>query len=153
MTKPGTNVGVLDSRFLSRSVGALNPTPPLTLAEDGWALDAVKILQDHRIGCVVIVDRTGKLKGIFSERDAVLKLLRAGVGLAGTPITKVMTPNPKTIQMTTPIAHALNLMSAGGYRHMPIIDDEGIPVGIISIKDIVDHIAATVTSHLTSLAV
>ena len=61
--------------------------------------------------------------------------------LETTPVDHVMTENPETLQATDSIVFALNKMSLGGFRHVPLVDDAGKPVGIISVKDIVDYIA------------
>lgn len=152
MTSVPLSFGVLDNRFLSRSVGLLNPPPPATLEPTASLREAVELLQEHRIGSIVITDPSGKLLGIFTERDVVLKLCLSNYDLDRTPISELMTPNPHAEQMTTTIAYALNMMSVGGYRHIPIVDDENVPVGIVSVKDIVDYIAGQLTKDLTSFS-
>lgn len=145
-----TQFGVLDNRFLARSLGLLNPPTPLLVQETASIKTALLLLKEHRIGSVVVTNAEGKLRGIFTERDVVLKICESGLNLEKTPIAEVMTAEPHSAQMTTTIAFALTMMSQGGFRHIPIVDDENIPVGIISVKDIVDYLVHSVNKDLMS---
>jgi CBS domain-containing protein len=146
------NFGVVDNRFLARSVGLLNPPSPQIMMEDDSVRDALEKLKQHKIGSVVIVDAAGKISGIFSERDVVLKVSLSEVNIDDTPISKLMTKNPQTATMTTTLAFALNMMSQGGYRHIPVVDDANYPVGVISVKNIVDFIVHALTRELVSVS-
>ena len=134
-------IGVLDSSFLCRSVGSLEPHKPLCARQSDSIESVVQLLQKNRLGCVVIVSDSGKVSGIFSERDYILKVFGNGVK-QHDPISKVMTSEPITGAMDMTLAFALSLMSQGGFRHIPIVDQDNFPVGIISVKDVVDHIVA-----------
>ena len=140
--------GILDKRFLARSVGLLDPQPPLTLRNDVPIQTAVDTLREHKIGCVILLDEREKVSGIFTERDVVLKLDVCDGSNQTRAISEVMTRDPHCETMTTTIAFALNMMSQGGFRHIPLVDEEHCPVGIISVKDIVDYIAKTLLSDL-----
>ncbi len=144
------NFGVLDNRFLAKSVGLLDPPPPLTVAQSDSIRKTLELLREHKVGCVIILNEEGKIAGIFSERDAVLKVALSGLDLDQTAIAAVMTPRPHVAQMTTTIAYALNMMSQGGFRHIPIVDDEGYPVGIVSVKNIIDNIVRSLVKDLVA---
>jgi CBS domain-containing protein len=60
--------------------------------------------------------------------------------VAKTPVRKLMTGNPETLRPSDSIAYALNKMSLGGYRHIPLVDNSDAPVGVISVKDIVNYL-------------
>jgi len=141
-------IGVLDKRFLSRSLGLLNPKPPLLVKDSATLRDALEVLQANKVGCVIITDDKGKIAGIFSERDVVLKICLNDIDLDTTCITEYMTHNPSTTEMTATMAYALNMMSHGGYRHLPIVDETNCPLGIISVKDIVDYLVDTLVGDL-----
>lgn len=100
--------------------------------------DAIKAMNDNHTGCV-LVERDGKLAGVFTERDVLTKI-------AGQPermtakVESQMTVNPETIESTEVIAFALNKMSVGGYRHIPIVDNGGKAVGIVSVRDLVNFL-------------
>jgi len=142
------NPGVLDSRFLSRSVGLLDPRPALVLPETAFVSEAIDLFQRNKTGSVVIVNEEEKLTGMFTERDVVLKVFRADVSVHSTRLVEVMTRDPKSVKMTTTLAFALNLMSAGGYRHLPVCDDESRPIAVLSVKDIVDYVAHSLIADL-----
>ena len=143
--------GVVDNRFLARSIGLLDPHPPLTISEDTPIRTALELLQNNRVGSVVVTDDEGLILGIFTERDVVLKVSLAGLDLDATPVSQVMTLEPKTQEMTSSIAYCLNMMSQGGYRHIPIVDEQSLPVGMVSVKDIVDYIVRELTKDLEQL--
>lgn len=143
--------GVLDTGFLCQPVGILNPHQPFCVAQDA-SVDSVMVqLKSQRIGCVIVVDAQGKISGIFSERDYTLKVYGSEIDCKKTPVEKVMTKEPVTEKLDSTIAFALNLMSQGGFRHLPIVDDAKMPVGIISVKDVVDHIVESFVADLLAM--
>jgi CBS domain-containing protein len=127
---------VLDDGMIREPIRLLQPRSPLALAPDDPVAEAVRMMREHRIGCLLVVD-DGRLLGILTERDLLLKLEHAGLE---RPVRDLMTPDPETLSPEDPIAFALNKMSVGGFRHVPLVDDAGRPVGIVSVKDIVDYI-------------
>jgi CBS domain-containing protein len=127
---------VLDDGMIREPIRLLQPRSPLALAPDDAVAQAVRMMREHRIGCLLVVE-DGRLLGILTERDLLLKLERAGLE---RPVRDFMTPDPETLSPEDPIAYALNKMSVGGFRHVPLVDDAGRPVGIVSVKDIVDYI-------------
>ena len=131
---------ILDDAALREPISVLQPASPVC-AERGTSVgDVVRRMQEHRIGCVLIVAE-GKLAGIFTERDLLLKVIGVRHDLEKTPVDEFMTADPEGMRLVDTIALALNKMSLGGFRHVPIVDEAGQPVGIISVKDIVDYIA------------
>jgi len=128
---------ILDRRMLREPIHRLEPRKPLTLPMQATVEDAVRVLRSNRIGCVLVVEGA-RLVGILTERDLLLKMER---GDLDRPIRDLMTPDPEVLSPTDPIVYALNKMSVGGFRHVPLVDPVGCPVGIISVKDIVDYLA------------
>jgi len=93
-------------------------------------------MRDNNEGVVLVVAaEDGKLLGICTERDLAFKVLAAGLDATSTPVGSVMTANPQTIHPEKPFGHALHLMYEGGYRHMPVVDDAGAVVGLLSAQD------------------
>jgi CBS domain-containing protein len=86
----------------------------------------------------MVVDR-GELVGIFSERDALMKLNVDAVTFFNRPISQFMTPNPVTLETSDKIAFALQKMNVGGYRHLPVLFN-GKLAGVISIRDILRYL-------------
>lgn len=143
-------IGVLDAGFLSQSVGLLNTPPAVCLRESESVQLAIDKMRDRHIGCVLVVDDYGKLRGIFSERDIMQKIISTDVDCKIEPLAEYMTQNPVTIDFTVSIAFALSLMSMGGFRHLPVVDPDMMPVGVISVKDIVQRITDTFMQDIMS---
>lgn len=102
---------------------------------DSRVAEVVAMLAERRIGCVPVVDQ-GKVVGIFSERDLVYGIARAGSALLERRVGEVMTSPPVTIAADTPILSALALMTQRRIRHLPIVDGDRM-VGFVSIGDLV----------------
>ncbi len=96
--------------------------------------EACRQMAENRVGSVMIVDQDGRLTGIFTERDALTRVLATGLDPDTTRLNSVMTADPSTISVTRPLGHALHLMYDGGFRHVPVVQD-GRPVGMISARD------------------
>jgi CBS domain-containing protein len=97
-------------------------------------------LKGKNVGCVQVVDEKGKLVGIFTERDVLYKVAGLIEDLEHIVVESLMTADPTALQPKTAIQHALHLMSVHGFRHIPLIDEENRPVGIVSFRDVVDFI-------------
>lgn len=100
--------------------------------------EAADFLAGNRIGAVVVSSDEKKIAGILSERDIVAALSEHGVGIVDQPISKFMTENVRTCKAESSIMEVMELMTSGGFRHLPIVDDEDL-VGIISIRDVIRH--------------
>ena len=126
--------------LLCDSIGSIGLKTPLVVTPETTLADCLTILQRHKVGSLLVVDRDGKLCGIFTERDCILKVMGKVDSLAAAVVGDFMTKSPVRESAEASIAFALNLMSHGGFRHVPIVDQDDIPIGIISVKDVVDHI-------------
>jgi CBS domain-containing protein len=120
------------------SVLRLNPTPPVCLPREATAAVAVEVMRRHAIGCVLVTDQGGALLGIFTERD-LLRLVAQGRSLE-QPLRGLMTPHPVTVTRTEPIASAVQKMERGTFRHLPVIEESGRPVGVLSVKSVVHYL-------------
>ncbi|MCB1930543.1 MAG: CBS domain-containing protein [Rhodocyclaceae bacterium] len=96
-------------------------------------LAAAERMKDRSIGALLVVDGD-QLVGIFTERDALYRVIAAGADPSKTKISEVMTPNPQTIEADKPFRNALHLMYENGYRHVPVVDG-GRPIGVVSARD------------------
>jgi CBS domain-containing protein len=129
----------IERRLLKDRVSSLYPKAPSTVAPTATVRDVLAKLVDERIGCVLVVDNH-QLVGIFSERDAVLKLNTRVAEYASRPISEFMTPNPQTLAPGAKIAFAVQRMDLGSYRHVPIVNEAGQAAGIISVRDILRYL-------------
>ena len=94
---------------------------------------AAKTMKECRIGAVLVVEG-GRLAGIFTERDALFRVLAEERDPRTTQLAEVMTLHPQTIGPDQPFGHALHMMYEGGFRHVPVVEN-GRPVGIVSSRD------------------
>jgi CBS domain-containing protein len=130
---------VFDQDTLQQPIARLGlPRSPICVGEGATLEEAVVAMREARVGCVLVVDEQGDLIGIFTERDLLLRLESADLT---RNIRPYMTREPETLQPSDPIAFALNLMSVGGFRHVPLVDDRKRPVGVVSVKDVVNYLA------------
>jgi CBS domain-containing protein len=97
---------------------------------------AIATLQQQRIGCLLVVDQ-GRLVGIFTERDVLMKVAARSIDLAHMRVEELMTPHPECLGLDDEMVYALNQMSVGGYRHIPLVDSERRPTGVVSMRDLV----------------
>ena len=115
----------------------LSPATPISVEVGSHLIAAIKLIQEHRIGCV-LVTRDDHVEGIITERDLTLYVLNRNVDVNTARVEQFMTENPECLELSDPISYAMNRMNLGGFRHVPIIDQQKRPVGIISVKDIVN---------------
>jgi CBS domain-containing protein len=130
----------VQSDLMERVVRDLNPPPPVTVRKNVTLSQAVAAMVEHKVGTVLILNDEGKLAGIFSERDLLQRVPIADAKSGKRPVADFMTPNPETIGAGDTLVLALHKMDVGGYRHLPVMVD-GSPVGMISVRGMVRHIA------------
>jgi CBS domain-containing protein len=121
------------------TVSRLKPTPPHAVEPDATIGDAVRLMRSKQVGCLLVCDNK-KLVGILTERDVMTRVLAVGRPLSDT-VRSVMTVYPRTVGSRDPIRRAIARMEKGGYRHLPVVDDAGKPVGILSVKRVVHYLA------------
>src|SRR5262245_59422411 len=126
-----------EARMLQRPIRDL-PTlqPPLTCERSATVRQAIERMQQERMDCVLIVE-LGHLVGVFTVRDVLTKVVARGVDIDRLQVGTLMTPNPDCLSMDHELAYALNQMSIGEYRHVPLVDDHGRPTGVVSMRHIV----------------
>jgi CBS domain-containing protein len=134
----------VEADLLRDRIEQLWPKSPSTVAPDVPIGAVLKRMVDQAIGCVMVVDK-GKLVGIFSERDALMKLNTDAKKFLSRPISQFMTPDPVTLETNDKIAFALHKMNVGGYRHIPILF-EGELAGVISIRDILRYLTERIAA-------
>jgi CBS domain-containing protein len=107
-----------------------------TAEADASAFLAAERMHQRSVGALVIVDDARVPIGIVTDRDLVIRVIAAGRDPCTTAVREVMTPWPKTVQASTPIESALPLMQSGSFRRLPIVDEQGQLVGILTLDDI-----------------
>lgn len=95
---------------------------------------ACSMMTESHVGALLVVD-AGRIAGIFTERDALDKVLSGKLDPDTTPLAQVMVADPQTILADKPLAYALYMMAEGGFRHVPVVDPDGAPLGMVSARD------------------
>ena len=129
----------LARNFKVDSVSRLHATGPLGVGPEQPVAEAVRLMRERRVGCVLVC-RDDRLVGVFTERDLMRRVLAAGLPLS-TPVADCMTPDPVVVGPKEPIGAAVRRMEEGGYRHLPVVDEVGRPLGVLSVKRIVHYLA------------
>jgi CBS domain-containing protein len=129
----------------SEGVGSAYPDQPLAATADDTIGNVLQLLRAQRTGAVLICDGS-KLVGIVTERDA-LKQMAAGGDLS-RPVREIMSKQPVTVASTATVGDAIRMMAEGAYRHLPIVDQDQKPTGVLAVHGIVrylvDHFPETV---------
>lgn len=141
----------LDSKTLRVPISTLALPKPFTLSPKAMICEAVEAMQKGNFGAVLVVDAAGKVTGIFTERDVITKIAGKGLDWKKTALEPYMTANPETLEADANMAFCLNMMTIGGYRHVPIVDADKKPVAVVSIRDVVRYITSFFEKEVTNL--
>lgn len=127
---------VLSVEVFERPIELLCTRPVTTLDVSATIAEAAALMREHRFGSVLITEH-GKLCGIVTERDFLRKVVGLGDAISSRSVAEIMTRDPESLQRHDSIAFAMNKMHVGGFRHVPIVDDDGTPQHVISIRDLI----------------
>lgn len=108
----------------------------LVVPPDATVSEAAKLMAKKNVGAILIVEDQ-LLVGIFTERDAVFRVIAQGRDAQTTPLRAVMTPDPESLDPSRSYGHALLLMQEHGFRHVPVVEN-GHPIGIVSSRNAMD---------------
>ena len=118
----------------NRPITALIAEQKLSVATPGSTVsEACALMKANNVGAIPVVEK-GRLCGIFTERDAVYRVIAQDLDPHATRLDEVMTLRPQTIAPDRPFGHALHLMYEGGFRHVPVVSG-GKLVGMLSARD------------------
>lgn len=134
----------VEKALLLDHVADLNPKKPFSVSADQTLGDTLRELVDRAIGCVLVVEDE-KLVGIFSERDALMRVGEKAAEWADRPIREFMTPNPKSLTADAKVAFAVHGMDLGNYRHLPIVNGD-VAEGVISVRDILGFLSEKIAA-------
>ncbi|MBM4385207.1 MAG: CBS domain-containing protein [Deltaproteobacteria bacterium] len=130
-----------DATLLEAPAGVLQARRAHVLSREDSVTDAVRAMQKEHRGVVVITedgtDATPVI-GIFTERDVLFRIIDGGRNPATLPLEQVMTSEPDCLGEDGTVADVLRMMSVGGFRHVPLVDEQRRPVGVVSVRDVVD---------------
>ena len=109
-----------------------NLRAPIQLPGSASVRQAVERMNREAVGCVLVIASDQTLIGVFTERDVLTKVVGQVVDLDAMRVEDLMTPDPECLTLDDDIAYALNKMTVGGFRHIPLVDEYGRPAGLIA---------------------
>jgi len=121
-------------------VRAVVRRPPVRVGASDPMWKVVAAMRDGRRGAC-LVEEDGQLVGIFTERDLMTRLDHGSLDWLHVAVRDVMTPRPMAIQPEESIAEAMRRLNTGKRRHLPVVDTNGKILGILSIRDLLAHLA------------
>jgi CBS domain-containing protein len=122
---------------LSTKTKDLMEVPPVMIGEDSTVDEAASVMWEKNIGSVIVVDGSGTMVGIITERDMLFAITK---GLTGkdVPVSSIASKTELVATPTQSIATAVEVMRKGGVRHLPVVDKSGRPLGMLSMRDALD---------------
>lgn len=136
LPEPATGV---ERDLLRDRVAALKPKQPLVVAPQTPVREVLHMLAEKSVGCALVLDKD-KLVGIFTERDALMRVGTDVASLGDRPVSEFMTTAVESLRPTAKLAFAVQRMDLGGFRHLPVVEDGGKVIGIISVRDILNYL-------------
>ena len=131
----------IERSLMEDPILSLEPIKPLTVDLQTSLDDAIRIMHDHGIGCVVITGDGGKLAGILTERDLLQKVAGQKLDRSQCIVADFMSEAPESSKPDHPLGYALHRMIISDLRYLPLVDENDRPAGIISSRDIIAYIA------------
>jgi CBS domain-containing protein len=138
--------------ILQTPIADVKRTAAVTVPPDAPVQKAVDLMRAKKVSAVLVVERAKakRLVGIFTERDLVTRALPAR-SWARARVDKFMTKAPEALRTKDPVAYAVNKMSVGGFRHVPLVDGAGRPAGILSARDVLDFVVELCPEEILNL--
>jgi len=140
---PGAN-SEFEEHLMRDTLSALEPSDAPSVSPGDPVYLAVHIMQRRGVECV-LVKEDGKVVGILTERDILMKVAGDKVDLNAVPVSKLMPRDPVILREQDTLAVALHKMSVGGFRHIPLVTGKRDPL-VISIQDVFRHISQYISA-------
>ena len=132
--------------IFTEPLSALNPQEMVCVSPTTSLAEVISLLKERHVGCVLVTGERGQLIGIFTERDILYRVAGLISNLEQIAVESLMTPQPTALKADAAVQHALHLMSIHGFRHVPLLDDDDRPVGLVSFRYIVRFIEENFSS-------
>jgi len=130
----------VERSLMKDKISSLQPVEPFTVDLKTTLTQAIKMMRDKNIGCVVVTGAAGKLAGILTERDLLQKVAGQKLDYDQCRVEDFMSPSPETSKQEHPLAYALHRMIISDIRYLPLVDENDQPEGIISSRDVIAYI-------------
>jgi CBS domain-containing protein len=126
--------------------------PVITFAPTDTVLAAIKVMAEKNYGASVIVDKDYKPVGIITERDFMRRILAKGLNPEKTKISDIMTRDLKLASADDQVVDWLRVMSNERFRHLPVVDENGVLVNLMSQGDLVSYTWPQLLQNVTEKA-
>jgi CBS domain-containing protein len=126
----------------------LRPTVRVSIGDPMFKV-VEKMKEQHR--GAVLVEEDGHLVGVFTERDVMQRLDHSDLGWLHVTVGDVMTPRPTVVHASDTIAEAMRRMTQGRRRHLPVVDEQGRALGLLSIRDVIGYVAERFPEEFVNL--
>ncbi|HET6949169.1 MAG TPA: CBS domain-containing protein [Acidimicrobiales bacterium] len=120
-------------------VSELMHTPAVTCRPEAAIGDVARLMRDRNVGSVIVVDGIGYLAGIVTDRDVAVRGVGEGLS-ADVAVEEIMSRNVATIPLQADVSHAAGLMVKRTVRRLPVVDENDIPHGMLTLDDLVRQI-------------
>ncbi|MEN0002430.1 MAG: DUF294 nucleotidyltransferase-like domain-containing protein, partial [Pseudomonadota bacterium] len=149
--KPAAETEASRSSLLTGTVGDIMSKPPRLLPETASLQEAGQMMHAQQISCILTTDADGMLAGIVTTGDLVSNVVAQGVD-AQTPLTQVATRDPLSVRPGTMLIDAVSLMTERRIGHLPVIDEERRPVGIVTRTDLIRRNTSTIFQIISQVS-
>jgi len=129
----------VERSLMEEQIKCLQPVEPLTIDLKTTLKQAIQIMRNKNIGCVVVTNDAGKLAGILTERDLLQKVAGQNLDHSQCIVDDFMSPAPESSKSEHPLAYALHRMIISDIRYLPLVDENDRPEGIISSRDVIAY--------------
>jgi signal-transduction protein with cAMP-binding, CBS, and nucleotidyltransferase domain len=133
-------------RRMSRVKDIIDDRKMYAVEETQPVAEVVRHMADLKVGAILVL-RNGELRGVFSERDLMVRVVLAGLHPASTPVSRVMSTEILTVPETASLEEAMERMHEHSCRHLPVMR-EGRVIGFLSMRDLMNHELARKTEEL-----
>lgn len=137
-------------KTVAQLIGSKPDTNVYGIAPSATVLESIRLMAEKGIGALLVMEGE-RLVGIVSERDYARKMVLQGRSSIATPVSEIMTRDVITVAPRQNIQQCMELMTDRHLRHLPVIDDEGKVVGLLSIGDLVKNVIAEQQSLIQQL--
>ena len=130
----------LESALSDETLSGAISHPPLVMDAKASLVEVLRYMREADRGAVLVLS-DGKLVGIFTERDVLLRVAGHAIDLAQATVGEFMTCEPLTLPADASVAFALNKMLVEGFRHIPVVDEQGKPTAVVSMRDLIEYLS------------
>jgi CBS domain-containing protein len=139
----------IEQALRDERLGSVPGSNPTCVPRGTSLKDTLRVMRDEGVGAVLICDGD-RLVGIFTERDVLNKLIGNGIS-ENEPVDRYMTADPAVLKQSDCLGDAVRMMTERGYRHIPLVDGQGLRVGMIAARDIVNYVAEHFPAEVVNL--